>query len=126
MPDMTTLGAAGWISHTGPDNAAARDFYSTVIGWNIADLPMQEGPSMPGIMVGDGPIGAFAPMKEDQGSWTIYITVKDVDDCVAKAKNAGAEIMSGPMDMPGVGRMATLQDPQGARFAVITYESMQN
>jgi hypothetical protein len=26
-----------------------------------------------------------------------------------------------PMDVPGVGRMAVVRDPQGATFSVITY-----
>ena len=43
---------------------------------------------------------------------------------MTKAEAAGAKVVAPAMDMPGVGRMATLTDPQGARFAVITYESM--
>ena len=63
-------------------------------------------------------------MPEDQGSWTIYFTVADVDASAAKAEAKGATVLQPAMDMPGVGRMATLTDPQGARFALITYESM--
>ncbi len=123
--EMTTPGAAGWIQHSGPDAAAAKAFYSEVIGWNIADMPMQDGSSFAGIMVGDGPIGGFAPMPSETGAWTIYVTVPDVDACLAKATAAGARVVDGPMDAPGVGRMATIVDPQGARIAVITYESMR-
>ncbi|MHA1525132.1 MAG: hypothetical protein ACTSY1_12145 [Alphaproteobacteria bacterium] len=49
---MTTVGAAGWISHNGPDNSAAQKFYSEVVGWKIADMPLQDGTKLPGIMVG--------------------------------------------------------------------------
>ena len=122
---MTTPGNAGWIQFSGPDAAAARAFYRDVIGWNITDMPMQDGSSYPGIMVGDGPIGGFSPMPEDSGAWTIYVTVEDVDGSTQRARDAGANILSGPMDMPGIGRMTTLIDPQGARIALITYESMQ-
>ncbi len=64
-------------------------------------------------------------MPEDAGSWTIYITVTDVDASVNKAKAAGATILADPFDIPGVGRMAKIVDPQGAKIAMITYESMQ-
>ncbi|MBL4906210.1 MAG: VOC family protein [Sneathiella sp.] len=123
---MTTPGTAGWIQYTGPDATAAKTFYSDVLGWTIADMPMQDGTSYSGIMVGEGPIGGFSPMSEETGSWTIYITVKDVDAATQKARNAGATILSGPLDAPGVGRMTTLLDPAGARIAMITYESMQS
>ena len=122
---MTTPGNAGWISYSGPDSAKARAFYADVLGWNIVEMPMQDGSSHPVVMLPGGPIGGFSSMPEDSGSWTIYITVEDVDAATARAKAAGAKLTSGPMDMPGVGRMAHLVDPQGAAFAMITYESMQ-
>ncbi len=124
--NMTTPGIAGWIQHSGPNAAAAKKFYADVIGWTIADIPMQDGSGYSGIMVGDGPIGGFSPMAEDSGAWTIYVTVEDVDSCTQKARDAGATIAAGPLDMPGIGRMATIIDPQGARIALITYESMQS
>ncbi len=122
MPEITTLGAASWVGHAGPDQAAAIEFYKDVIGWQIADMTVNGGPTIPGIQLEDGPIGGFSPIPEASASWTIYITVRDVDACVAKALKNGAELVYEAMDMPGVGRMATLLDPQGARFAVITYE----
>lgn len=123
---MTTPGIAGWIEFAGPDAAAAKTFYSDVVGWTIADMPMQDGSSYSGIVVGDGPIGGFAHQPAETGSWTIYITVTDVDACVSRAREAGATVLNGPQDAPGIGRMATIADPQGARIALITYESMQD
>ena len=122
---MTTPGVAGWIEFSGPDSASAKSFYSEVIGWTIADMPMEDGHSYAGIMVGENPIGGFSPMPAGQGEWTIYITVEDVDASVGRARNAGGVIIAEPADIPGVGRIAKLQDPQGARIALVTYESMQ-
>ncbi len=123
--ELTTPGNAGWIQYSGPDANAAKKFYSEVIGWNIADMPMQDGGSFAGIMVGDGPIGGFAPVPAETGAWTIYVTVPDVDASLKKATAAGAQVLDGPTDAKGVGRMATIADPHGARIALITYESMQ-
>ena len=122
---MTTPGAAGWIEYAGPDSTAAKAFYRDIIGWSINDMPMQDGSSYPGIIVNDTPIGGFSPKPLEQGTWTIYVTVQDVDACVDRARQAGATILAEPMDMPGIGRAATVLDPQGARLSLITYESMQ-
>lgn len=122
--EMTTIGNSGWIGHSGPDQNVAKDFYKDVLGWTINDMPMQDGSSYSAAAIGETAIGGFSPMPESAGSWTIYFTVADVDSSVAKAQAKGATVVAPPMDMPGVGRMATLTDPQGARFALITYESM--
>ena len=122
--EMTTIGNSGWIGHAGPDQGAAKAFYKDVLGWGINDMPMQDGSSYSAAVVGETAIGGFSPMPEESGSWTIYFTVANVDDAVTKAQAKGANVVAPAMDVPGVGRMATLTDPQGARFALITYESM--
>lgn len=95
------------------------------MGWNIVDMPMKNGTVYSGIIIGEEPIGGFSSENETNGAWTIFVTVADVDACAKKAKAVGATILVEPVDMEGVGRMATILDPQGARIAMITYESMQ-
>lgn len=126
IPEMSAIGNAGWIGHSGPDQGRAKAFYQDVLGWKINDMPMQDGSSYSAAVVGETAIGGFSPLPEDDGNWTIFFTVADVDESVATAKAKGAEMIQPAMDMPGVGRMATLTDPQGARFALITYESMSS
>ncbi len=122
---MTTPGVAGWIQFNGPEPAAAQAFYAKVMGWEIAELPMQDGSSHPAIMVGDAPIGGFSAETASAASWDIYITVPDVDKSFATAIELGATAVVPPMDMPGIGRTAKIIDPQGAAIRLITYESMQ-
>ncbi len=122
--EMTTVGNSGWIGHSGPDQGKAKAFYKDVLGWSINDMPMQDGSSYSAAMIGETAIGGFSPVPEDSGSWTIFFTVPDVDASVAAATERGATVLQPCVDMPGVGRVATLTDPQGARFALITYESM--
>lgn len=123
--EMTAVGNSGWIGHSGPDQSKAKSFYQDVLGWTISDMPMQDGSSYSAAVVGETAIGGFSPMPEERGSWTIFFTVADVDASVARAEAKGATVLQPAMDMPGVGRMATLNDPQGACFALITYESMR-
>ncbi|SLN75966.1 VOC family protein [Oceanibacterium hippocampi] len=120
---MMTHGAPSWIEHHAKDGAAARAFYEKVLGWKIAELPMQDGATYYGIMVGEHPIGGFSPMPADRGSWVSYITVDDVDARFKKAVAAGAKPLMEPFSVPGVGRMAHFADPAGAVLALITYES---
>lgn len=50
--------------------------------------------------------------------WNTYFTVDDVDQSAAKAKQSGATLFLEPMDVFDAGRMAYVQDPQGAMFAL--------
>ncbi|MDU8946632.1 VOC family protein [Ovoidimarina sediminis] len=121
---MSAIGNPGWIGYSGPDQAKAQGFYRDVLGWSLEEMPMQDGSSYTVIKVGDTAVGGFSSMPEAAGAWTIFVTVPDVDAAVAAAESADGRVLQPAMDMPGVGRMATLSDPDGARFAVITYESM--
>ncbi|KLN62633.1 hypothetical protein WH96_01080 [Kiloniella spongiae] len=113
------------MGYSGPNRDEAVKFYRDVMEWTLTDLPMKDGSSVPGILVEDELIGGFSPEPADQGVWTVYITVIDVDGATDKARAAGARILSEPTDVPGVGRIAVINDPCGARIAMVTYESMQ-
>jgi predicted enzyme related to lactoylglutathione lyase len=54
-------------------------------------------------------------------SWGSYVTVTDVDAVARKAAELGGKVVHGPQDIPGVGRMAVIVDPQGAALNVIAY-----
>jgi predicted enzyme related to lactoylglutathione lyase len=116
----STHGAPSWLQHSSSDPAAARKFYETVLGWTVSEMPMKDGSNYPAIVVAGAPVGGFSPMP-GEGGWLTYITVDDVDARVAKAKAAGAKIIAKAMTVPGVGRMATIADPFGARLAIIDY-----
>ena len=51
-------------------------------------------------------------------SWLHYALVDSADAAAERAKQAGGQILMGPMDVPGNDRVAVLMDPQGAAFAV--------
>jgi predicted enzyme related to lactoylglutathione lyase len=52
--------------------------------------------------------------------WMPYVWVDSVDATVKRAAEMGGKVVAPPMDVPDVGRMAFLQDPQGAHFAIFT------
>jgi hypothetical protein len=49
-------------------------------------------------------------------AWNSYVTVDSADESADKAKKLGANVMAPPFDVMDVGRMAVIQDPQGAFF----------
>ena len=58
-------------------------------------------------------------------AWGGYITVNNVDAVVARVAGLGGRVLLAPMDIPTVGRFATIMDPQGATISLITY-AMKN
>ena len=52
--------------------------------------------------------------------WIGYIYTPDVDASVEKLKAAGGKVQREPWDIPGVGRLAAVSDPQGAGFMLMT------
>jgi predicted enzyme related to lactoylglutathione lyase len=51
-------------------------------------------------------------------AWTYYVSVDDVDAAKETIEAKGGTILTGPMDVPGGGRILMALDPQGAAFAL--------
>jgi len=51
------------------------------------------------------------------------VTVDQVDATVAQATALGGKVIAPAMDIPGVGRMAVIADPQGATLSVMQYSA---
>ena len=120
-------GAPSWGELITPDPEAAASFYEKVLGWKSESMPMPDGGAYTVFTTGEGAkvAGAMAPTPDiPEGvppHWGIYVTVKDVDAAVAAAEANGGTVVMPAMDMPEVGRMAHIRDPQGAHIALITY-----
>lgn len=111
-----------WNELMTPDIEVAKTFYRGLFSWKGEDMQMGgEGPPYTVWMLGEGGVGGAMPppMEGMPAFWGVYFAVADCDATVAKAKELGASVLNGPMDVPEVGRMAALMDPQGAAFSVI-------
>jgi predicted enzyme related to lactoylglutathione lyase len=107
---------------TDPD--AASRFYGAVAGWETIRW---EQDSSYRLLATDGvPVaGLLSLTPEDQARgaaahWLTYVGVPDVDAAVRLAAEMGATVRSAAQDVPSVGRMAEMADPQGTAFAVYT------
>ncbi len=112
------------------DVQQTKDFYSTALGWTFQDMPMPDGSVYTLIVDGETNIGGVMSMAGNpqfEGvpeGWVAYIAVDDVDARVAKAKKAGGTIAQPPFDVPGVGRIAMIQQPGGAMIGWMTPPDM--
>lgn len=126
MDVYKTHGAFSWSELMTDDPKAAVEFYGSLLGWTAQDMDMGTG-AYHVIKVGDTSVGGIMgkpPGSEKMPSaWGCYVTVDDIDATVAKCVELGGKVCMPPMDIPTVGRMAVLQDPQGAIFNAITYSS---
>jgi predicted enzyme related to lactoylglutathione lyase len=116
-------GAFSWFELRSQNVAAARDFYTALFRWNIEDTPVA-GITYPVIKVGGTGVGGMIPPPAPgiPSHWAGFITVNDADQTAEAARSAGGSILAS-MDMPEVGRIHVIQDPQGANVSVITYVS---
>lgn len=126
MPEITKSqpGSFCWFELGTTDTKAARQFYGDLFGWTTQDQPM--GPDMVYSMLqlrgrDVGGLYALSPDMRAQGvpaHWLVYVSTPSADDTSAKAKAAGGTVANGPFDVAEHGRMAVIQDPQGAMFGV--------
>jgi uncharacterized protein len=121
------LGHFCWDELLTSDPDAAEKFYKSVIGFQTQHMEM---PGMRytlwerNVMRPDGkPRQGGGMMKMPPGVphpfWLSYVYVSDCDQSAEKAKKLGAQIMAPPMDIPNVGRFASLLDPTMASIAIL-------
>lgn len=115
-----------WYELMSKDPLAARRFYGAVVGWKI-DESAPPGFTMDYRMINaaDGMVGGVMKLTDDMcrngasACWLMYVGVDDVDACVSAITAAGGSVTLPAFDIPNVGRMAMVSDPQGAPFYVM-------
>lgn len=126
-PDRMQRGGVGWHELHTSDHDSAWTFYAELLGWRHTGS-MDMGPAGTYFMFGhpDEPEdvslgGMFSPdAMTTPPFWLYYFNVDDIDQAVARIRDAGGQIMSGPDEVPG-GMVASCMDPQGGRFAVYAF-----
>jgi predicted enzyme related to lactoylglutathione lyase len=122
-----------WYELMTKDPMAARRFYAAVVGWKI-DESAPPGSTMDYRMIsaGDGLVGGVFKLTDEMcrhgaaPCWMMYLGVDDVDACAAAITAAGGAVPMPAFDIPDVGRIAMVSDPQGATFYVMRGTSDEN
>lgn len=121
-PSPAIRGRFVWYELMTTDPSAAKEFYTKALGWGHQKW---EGPMDYSMWTLEGtPVGGVMTLPEEARTagapphWMAYVGTPDVDATIARAQEIGGSVAWPAMDVPTVGRMAGLRDPQGAMFAI--------
>jgi len=97
------------------DVTAAQQFYGDLFGWEFRSTAggayvviLREGVPIGGIVRAD------RKFKVNVSQWVSWLSVPDVDTAAGLVTEAGGQILRGPLDLEGRGRLVVATDPQGA------------
>jgi predicted enzyme related to lactoylglutathione lyase len=120
-------GHVGWNELVTTNSKAAAEFYGKLFGWQATPFVPKGAPT------GGPPYSIFKMNMADEmglggmmqtpqpgmpSQWLPYVMVEDVDDSLKKATKLGAKVCVPVMSIGEVGRIAVIQDPQGATIGL--------
>src|SRR3954452_3857086 len=117
-------GTFSWADVTTTDQDSAKRFYSGLFGWEADDQPVGDGVYYSMMRLDGRNVAAVSPQPQQQreagvpSMWNNYVTVESADAAAERAAELGATVHAPPFDVLEAGRMAVIQDPQGAFFMV--------
>ena len=116
----TLLGRPLWYELMTTDMKAAERFYKTVVGWTSAPF---EGPQPYTMFQKSGEIPVAGLLNRPDGMnappfWSMYVGVPKLEDAVAHIRRLGGTETSEVIEVPTVGRMQMMADPEGAAFYI--------
>src|SRR5947209_5908206 len=111
-------GTPCWVDLGVADIGKATAFYAALFGWEAQPGPPEAGGYA--VCRKDGrQVAGIGPQMGPPGTpsaWTTYLAADDAARTVRKIKAAGGRVLTEPMDVLGLGRMAIAADPGGAAF----------
>jgi uncharacterized protein len=119
-----TPGTFSWSELQTSDPDAAKSFYAALFGWQAEDLTVPGGGYYSMQRLDGKDVAAIAPQptaQRDAGVpplWNSYVTVESADAAAERAGELGGTVHAPAFDVMDAGRMAVIQDPQGAFFMV--------
>lgn len=123
---MPAHGAFTWNELMTTHVEQAKRFFGALLGWEYSAMDMGAQGTYTIIQnqgQGAGGMMALADSKAAPGTpphWVSYVEVDDVDARTGRVEGLGGKVMSGPFDIPNVGRMSVIADPTGAVICLIT------
>lgn len=125
VPPMTP-GHVGWHELYTTDWAQGMAFYEGQFGW-AKDTAMDMGPMGTYQLFADsrdkecGAVGGVMNLPQGVPSpvWGFYFIVDAIDPALERVKEAGGQVLMGPMEVPGGAWIINAIDPQGAHFNLL-------
>jgi predicted enzyme related to lactoylglutathione lyase len=122
---MATNGSFYWNELMTRDAEKAKRFYGATLGWTFEAMEGGGGPATYWVAkVGDESVaGIFSIEANDQDTsegWFSYVAVNDLSTALARATSEGGEVVREPWEVPGVGRIAIVNDAAGNTLGWMT------
>lgn len=118
MSTRNLLGRFVWHDLMTTELSASLSFYRSLFPeWSIREIDMEESGVYHVIHVDGTDVGGFISLEPATGipsHWISYVSVEDCEAAVQAATALGGTCLFPTMEVPGVGRFAVIQDPQGA------------
>ncbi|MGB8355118.1 MAG: SRPBCC domain-containing protein [Chthoniobacteraceae bacterium] len=116
--ECSVPGNFNWNELLTTDVDGAKSFYTKLFGWET--VPMPGGMPYTILKKDGGDVGGLmkSPVPGAPAQWVAYVSVANTDKSAKSATALGAKIVVPPFDIPKIGRIALLQDPQGATFGL--------
>jgi predicted enzyme related to lactoylglutathione lyase len=97
------------------DLERATAFYSALVGWTSEDVPAAPGHRL--LQSGGKTVASIHQITSGDDHWVPHVSVENVERTTAEAVALGATVVD-HADVPGIARLATLRDPEGAAFGL--------
>lgn len=111
--------APAWIDITAREAERSRTFYGELLGWEIdVEESVNYGLVQPSDERLPGGIGQASADSPHPPGVVVYFTVDDLGRALERAERLGAARLVAPWELPGLGRMAVIGDPDGNRIGL--------
>lgn len=117
----TLLGRPLWYELMTTDMKGAETFYQTVVGWTTSPFDGAPQPYTMFTRGGEIPVGGVMTTPEGVNAppfWAMYVGVPKLEEAAAHITRLGGKEHSPIIEVPTVGRMQMMADPQGAGFYI--------
>jgi len=116
------IGKFVWFDLLSENPQEVQHFYKALFGWRFS-----ADENLPGYVViykDEKPIGGMVhhdgkDPNVPESFWMVSLSIEDVDQAASAVKTLNGQVIDGPMDVKGRGRMAVVRDAEGAKLALL-------
>ncbi len=122
---MTNHGDFNWNELQTDQPDAVIQFYRETVGWEFRAEKMPSGGTYwIGVTAGKPVCGVLDLNSTNEYSktnrWVTYVHINDLESAINQIARLGGKLIKAPWVVPGVGRVAWVQDPCGAEIGWVT------
>ena len=128
---MTNHGEFNWNELQTDKPDAVIQFYRETVGWEFQAEKMPSGGTYwIGTASGIPVCGVLEINSTDEyiktNRWVTYVHINDLESAINQIESLGGKLIRTPWIVPGVGRVAWVQDPCGAEIGWVTPEDRKS